>query len=246
LLKSFLVRLWFISVFIVVMGGALWVKRSVNASEPGKDYWFIETFALGDVKLPAGVIIQSSDPAASPRGYLDLENQTAAVLYVLSLNYKDVVVMKTPDPNYKNRLNAAHEVASYLVAPDRPARLGMEALTDLDRILVDKNVLSSDPPPENTPIPKAQNSELLLVYNEQVLVVPFTVTYALNAHFAIGSTAIQTRNPTQASPIATAIQAAGTSGLTGMKNCVIAIGFAGVTILTIAGWLAWRKLSPHR
>ena len=116
----------------MVMGGALWGKRSVNASEPSKDYWFIETLVLGDVKLPAGVVIRSSDPAASPRGYLDLENQTEAVLYVLSLNYKDVVVMKTPDPNYKNRLNAAHEVASYLVAPDRPARLGMEALTDLD------------------------------------------------------------------------------------------------------------------
>jgi hypothetical protein len=240
------VRLSFVSALIVAIGGVLWGLHSVRASVPSKDYWFIETPTVGDVNLPAGVVIRPSDPAASSRGYLTLENQTEALLYVLSLNYKDVLVMKTPDPNYNNRLNGAHEVASYLVAPDRPASLGMQALTDLDRDLVDKNVWSSSPPPGNTPIPTAQNSELLLVYDGQVLLIPFTVTYALNTDFAIGSTPTQTGIATsQASPLATATQVAGTSGILGMKYYLIAIGLVGVTVLIIGGWWAWKWLA-HR
>jgi hypothetical protein len=228
----------------MVMGGMLLVIRPVSASEPGKDYWFNETLTVGDVDLPAGVVIRVSDPAATPRGYLDLENQTETLLYVLSLDYKDALVMKTSDPNYKVRVNGAHEVASYLVAPNRPAHLGMQALADLDRDLVDKNVLSSSPPPENTPIPAAQNSELLLVYDGQVMVVPFTVTYALNAHFAIGSTAIQTGVATShTSPIVTATEVAGTSSALGMSNYTITIGLLAVAVLIIAGWWIWSRLS---
>ena len=228
------------------MVGVLWGLRPVRASEPSEDYWFIETLTVSDVKLPAGVVIRPSDPVASPRGYLTLENQTEALLYVLSLDYQDVLVMKTPDPTYKNRLNGAHEVASYLVAPDRPASLGMQALTDLDRDLVDKNVLSSSPPPGNTPIPAAQNSELLLVYDGQVLVVPFIVTYALNTNFVIGAKPIQTGiAPPQASPPVTSTQAAGTPGPPGMKTYLIAIGLVGVMLLFIVGWWA-RKWLAHR
>jgi len=226
------------------MGTMLLGVRSVWALEPSKDYWFNETFTVGDVELPAGVVIRPSDPKVQPRGFLVLENQTKTLLFVLSLGYKDVLVMKTPDPNYKNRVNGAHEVASYLVAPDRPANLGMEALTDLGRDLEDRNVLSFDPPPENVPIPAAQSSELLLVYGDQVLIIPFTVSYALNTNFDNGSEADQTRIAnTQATNIATATQEAGTSGASGMKNNVITIGLVGATILIIAGWWIWRRLS---
>ena len=228
----------------LVMGAMLFGVRSVRASEPGQDYWFIETLTVSDVELPAGVVIRTSDPESQPRGSLALENQTKTLLYVLSLGYKDVLVMKTPDPNYKNRVNGAHEVASYLAAPDRPANLGMEALTDLDRDLEDRNVLNIDPPPVNLPIPAAQSSELLLVYGDQVLIIPFTVSYALNTNFDNGSEADQTRIAnTQATNIATATQEAGTSGASGMKNNVITIGLVGATILIIAGWWIWRRLS---
>src|SRR4030042_6866696 len=103
---------------------------SVNAFEPRKDNWFIETLTIGDVELPAGVVIRTSDPKIQPRGYLILDNQTETLAFVLSLGYKNVLVMTTPDPNWKTRVNAAHEGASYLVAPYRTEYLSMEELTE--------------------------------------------------------------------------------------------------------------------
>jgi hypothetical protein len=165
---------------------------------------------------------------------------------VLSLGYKDVLVMRAPDSGYKHRVNGAHEVASYLVAPDRPANLGMEALTDLDRDLEDRNVLNTNPPPVNAAIPNAQNSELLLVYSDQVIVVPFTVSYALNTNLDDVSESDQaTTTNIQATDIATTAQEAGIASVSGMKNAEITIVLAGATILIITGWLVWRRLS-HR
>jgi len=184
-------QLRLIGMLLLMVGGMLLGASSVNAFEPRKDYWFIETLTIGDVELPAGVVIRTSDPKIQPRGYLILENQTETLLFVLSLGYKNVLVMTTPDPNWKIRVNAAHEVASYLVAPDRTGYLSMEALTDLDRDLEDRNMRTIAPPSENIPIPAAQSSELLLVYDGQVIVVPFTVTYALNTDFTNGSEAYQ-------------------------------------------------------
>jgi len=69
------------------------------AFEPTMDYWFIETLTVSDVELPAGVEILVSNPSYQPRGFLILNNKTETLLYVLSLGYKDVLVMATPDPN---------------------------------------------------------------------------------------------------------------------------------------------------
>jgi hypothetical protein len=230
----------------LVSGAVRLGVHSVQASEPGQDYWFSETFTLGDVELPLGVVIRTSDPATTPRAYLYLDNQTETILYVLSLSYEDVLVMKTPDPEYKARLNGAHEVASYLVALDRPANLGMEALINLDRDLEDRNVLNIDPPLVNVSIPATQSSELLLVYSDQVITVPFTVTYALNTNLDNGSAAEKTWIASlPVTAVATPTQAADTSGFLGMKNYVITIGMAVVMILLIAGWLVWKRMTPR-
>jgi hypothetical protein len=63
----------------------------------------------------------------------------------------------------------------------------MKALTDLDPHLVDQNVLTFDPPPGGLTIPGAQASELLLVLDQQVIEVPFSITYTLNTEFDNGS-----------------------------------------------------------
>jgi hypothetical protein len=171
---------------LLVMGARLTVQRAL-AAEPRTDFWYIETLKLGEVELPAGVEIAAPDPFVEPRAYLLLKNQNATPVYVMSLSYKDVLVMTTPDPNWKGRVNGAHEAASYLVAPNHPVTLNMQALTDLDKNLEDRNVLSSDPPPEDAPIPATQSSELLLVYGEQVIEVPFTLSYSLNTDFDNGT-----------------------------------------------------------
>jgi len=86
-------------------------------------------------------------------------------------------------------VNGAHEVASYLVAPDKPAYLSMEALADLDPNLADQNVLTFDPPPIDVSIPAAKSSELLLVYGGQMIEVPFMLAYTLNTGFDNGTVA---------------------------------------------------------
>ena len=224
--------------FLTVIG-MLYKTGPVTASEPRKDYWFTETIKTGIIDLPTGVVVRASAPENKPRGYLSLENQTQTLLFVLSLGYKDVLVMTTPDPNWKNRVNGAHEVASYLVAPERPANLDMDALAELDRDLEDKNVLSFDPPPEDLATPAEQSSELLLVYDGQVILVPFTVSYAINSEFDNGThadhplTAIKDEG-------AAATQPSGTAPEAGARTQALFISFLGIAGMLMIGWMVWR------
>ncbi len=229
---------------LLVTGTKLGAHRA-EAVEPRMDFWYVETLTLGDVEQPAGVEIMASDPLVEPRAYLTLKNKNATPAYVMSLGYKDVLVMTTPDPNWKGRVNGAHEAASYLAAPDHPVTLDMQALTDLDKNLADRNVLSSDPPPENLPVPATQSSELLLVYREQVIEFPFTLSYSLNSNFdssvegykppVVNAQATSDANSTEQAPAERA-----------SREITLLIGLVGVTILAISGWLVWKGLSRNR
>ncbi len=228
---------------LLVMGARLSAQWAL-AAEPRMDYWYRETLKLGEVELPAGVEIVAPDPFVEPRAYLALKNQNATPVYVMSLSYKDVLVMITPDPNWKGRVNGAHEAASYLVAPNHPVTLNMQALTDLDKNLEDRNVLSSDPPPNDAPIPAIQSSELLLVYGEQVIEVPFTLSYSLNTNFDNGVEGYeQSLVNTQSTGTSTATQVVAERA---RREIFVLIGLAGVTILAISGWLIWKGLSRNR
>jgi hypothetical protein len=222
---------------LFAVGCMLSEAHLVRAFDPKANYWFNETLTVGKVELPSGVAIRTSDPAAQPHAYLILENQTETLLYVLSLGYKDVLVMATPDPNWKARVNIAHEVASYLVAPNRPAKLSVEALIDLDRNLVDRNVLTLTPPPTAVSIPTEQKSELLLVYNGQVIEVPFTIAYALNTNFDTGLEGANTLGTDNANAPATPPMEASPAHV--VWNAVLAIGLVGAAILMIV-WLVCR------
>jgi len=213
------------------------------------NYLFIETLVVQDVVLPPGVIIRVSDTATQPQIVLVIENQTETMLFVLSLSYKDVLVMEPPDPDWKNRINLAHEVASYLAAPTRSVYLNMAALTDLDQNLVDHNEMIFSPPAADTAIPAPQKSELLLVYGEQVLLVPFTLSYSLNTHYDDGSQAYeQWMAYTQATDDArtSATQQALKSASQARTSNMTVIGLLGFTALAIVTWLVWRGLSRRK
>lgn len=227
---------------LLIALGALPNAPAARAYEPQRDYWFSEAITVGDTQLPDGVSVHASDPASQPRASLVLENQSDQPLYVLSLSYKPVLVMATPDPLWKSRLAGAHEVASYFVAAGKPRYLDMEALADLDPALVDRNVLSMDPPPGNLPIPAGQNSQLLLVYGEQVLLVPFSIRYSLNAQFDSGSQAyqvfmanVQASNDASTTPVAAATQAQVT-----LQNG-IAFGMVSLVVVFFS-LLVWKKM----
>ncbi|HSB66367.1 MAG TPA: hypothetical protein VLD65_07295 [Anaerolineales bacterium] len=213
-----------------------------RAYEPEMDYWFVETFTLEKVDLPEGVTIHPSGGDTSPRRYLILQNTTDTLLFVMSLNYKEVLVMPTPDPGWKTRLSLAHEAASYLIAPDKMASLSMEALTHLDPNLEDRNVLTSDPPPAGLAIPEAQHSELLLVCGDQVIESPFTISYALNTEFDNGSEVINAWMETvQATDHANATATQQALILAAKaRDSLVLISLAGLVLLTLIVWIGWK------
>jgi len=219
-----------------------------RAYEPEKDYWFVESFSVSWVDLPGGVSVSASGPATDPRSWLVVKNQTDNLLYIMSLNYKDVLVMPTPDADWKTRVNLAHEAAAYLVLPERPAALTIEALIDLDAHLVDQNVLTFEPPPEGTAIPAAQESELLMVYDQQVIEVPFTLTYTLNTSFDNDSVAIptgksnvQVTDPSQTRATQAVIRETARS-----RDNTIVLSLAAAVLLLAGGWVTWRAIHRGR
>ena len=143
----------------------------------------------------------------------------------------------------------AHEVASYQASPGRTLYLGMEALVDLDHNLVDRNVLSIEPPMENVSIPREQASELLLVYGKGVMLVPFRLTYTLNTQFDNDIKAHEYwMDNLQATDAAssTATQQAQAVAARETECRLWVAGLAGAAVLLIAGWLIWRGYLRRR
>ena len=247
--KSFWVRVSVLVILLLIMGGVFPSTRSVSAFEPNLDYCYTETLTVADVALPEGVVISTSDPGNSPRGYLSLQNKTNTLLLVISLNYKDVLVMATLDANWESRVNGAHEVASYLVTPERPVVLDMEALADLDHALKDQNVLDYELPEEDVPTPATQSSELLLVYDGKVIEVPFTVAYTSNAQCDNG---IEANQAWMASVEATigatlkATQQAEASAERAEEIKLLGMGLTLVAGVAILGWMLWRRAARSK
>ena len=115
---------------------------------------------MGDVALPDGIQVISSGPSVESLGYLTIPNDNKQPVYVMSLVYKDALVMATLDANWVNRVNSAREVASNLAAANRPARLTIERLTSLDQDLKEENLSRYVSLPEYLPLPATQSSEL--------------------------------------------------------------------------------------
>ncbi len=247
--KPFAVLILQVGMVLLAAGSLPFGRHPAREQVPAEDYLFAEIYSVSKVGSPAGLEITPSDPDLQPRGAIRITNQSEIPVYVMPLAYKDVLVVATPDANWKNRVNLAHEAASYLSAPERPAILDIAALIDLDPSLVDHNVLSSSPPAADIAIPATQRSELLLVYGEQVMVVPFALSYAVNTSFGRGLPAGQaapsaSQSVDQASPTDSA--SAGTAdGYSNGPNRVI-IGVAAVIVLVTASSLAWLAIRRSR
>lgn len=236
---------WF-SLSFLLLFPAFSGAQPVSAVEPSFDYWFVETITLDEVDLPKGVTMYAVNPDAEPRANLVLENRTETPLYVLSLSYQDVLIMEKPDLNWKDRVRLAHEVASYLVSPTRPVYLDVESLVDLDSNLVDQNVLRYDRPPVDLAVPAPQSSYLLLVYAEQVLIAPFSISYEINANYDNDSRSYQFWvDSTQAteSAKATATQQAEIVATQPARNITPFIGVGAVAVLFLIIWMVWRGSS---
>lgn len=226
--------------------------KPVIACEPTPDNWYVEMVTLdasglapdfhvyrydgsNPEQLSEGVWLTTNDPSSSRRAIIYLINRSQEAVYVLSLVYRDRLIMETPDENYEARVRMAHEVASYLVRPDTGEVLALvwEAMMDLDHSLVEVNRPTFDHPPADIVPPDPQHSELLLVYGERVVVLPFTISYSVNQDFDIGDcfygpagvpehTATPDRNDV----------------FTDREKAVLILSGAGLAALI--AWLVWR------
>jgi hypothetical protein len=172
-------------------------------------------------------------------GAINIVNQMHIAVYVMPLIYRERLVMETPDASWEGRVRMAHEAASYMaVAGERSIlSLGIRELTDLDPALEDRNVISFDPPDPNGVVPEAQQSELLLVYGEQVVVIPFKISYQLNGGFYTGGCEEWfTSHQATADAQAAATRAAATAA----RNTAVGLGVAILAMLLVIVWLFWR------
>ncbi|OGO68911.1 MAG: hypothetical protein A2Z49_05530 [Chloroflexi bacterium RBG_19FT_COMBO_56_12] len=231
--------------------------QQVMACEPFPDNWYIETVTLDTSGLPAdfhiysdvdsspeqlseGVWLTTNNPASSRRAMIYLINRSKTPVYIMSLEYRDRLVMATPDANFAARVKMAHEAASFLVRPNSGEvfTLEWEALMDVDHSLIDPNLPRFEYPPADTAPPAAQHSDLLMVYGDQVILLPFTISYSVNKDFNIDDCG----GSPMSAPQPTFVQAADNEPGAGK---VIVLVSGGIILIIGSAWLVWRWRS-HR
>jgi hypothetical protein len=230
--------------------------RPTKAYEPEADFWYVETVTLDTSGLPAefhvytginsspeqfseGVWLSTNSPDVSPRAMIYLINRSKTPVYVMSLEHRDRLVMETPDANFEARVKMAHEAASYLVRPGSGEifTLNWEALRDLDASLTELNPPTFETPPADLTAPAPQHSELLLVYGEQVVLIPFTISYSVNPNFKIDEYV----GPAGVPDPTTVPESKGVLN-TGQKAVLVS---AGVVLAAMIVWLVYRWRSKH-
>lgn len=245
---------WLKSLASIVFPG-LWIlslsTRAAQAFEPDPDFWYIETVTLDEASLPPdfhvfngegtveqlseGVWLSTNRPETSLLAMIYLINRSDEAVYILSLEYRDRLIMETPDAAYEARLRGAHEVASYLVRPNSGETFALtwEALKDLDDSLKDLNPPTFNPQPSDLTPPEAQHSELLMVYGEQVVLLPFTISYAINANYEIEE---------YLGPAGVPEPTGAPEEKKGFDNPGTFVGVVGgIGLAALITWLVWRR-----
>jgi len=229
--------------------------QPVMAYEPDPNFWYVETVTLDASGLPPdfhvytaesnagqlgeGVWLTTNNPASSLQATIYFINNSETPIYVLSLEYRDRLVMATPDESYAARVRTAHEVASYLIPPTLGLVDGLvwEELKDLDHSLIGLNPPSFNPLPAEVVPPPVQHSELLMVYGEQVVLLPFTISYTVNQNFKIE----EYLGPAGV-PDPTMVPESNDVLNTGQKAALVS---SGVILVAAIAWLVWRWRSKH-
>jgi hypothetical protein len=238
--------------WIFLVGGWLLsmpVQR-VKAFEPVPDLWYVETVTLDEAGLPPnfhvysgesspeqlaeGVWLSTNNPNTSLQAMIYLINRSDEPVFVLSLEHRERLIMETPDEFYEARVRGAHEVASYLVRPGSGEMfaLNWEALKDLDHGLKEVNPPTFEARPAGVTPPEEQHSELLMVYGEQVVLLPFTISYAINENFKIEEY-LGPAGVAEPTMLAAADRELGDQG-------TIIVVLAGLGAAALIAWRVWR------
>jgi hypothetical protein len=154
------------------------------------ELWFTPALAIDDRQLPPGVAVQPSNSAEGGI-MIEIYNSTATPLYVLiplasqtgSLEEIPASLLDGASPLYKIVSSQAFVWTGTCPTCD-PTWTPFSAYAP-DHIVItppglaDLNIRADDRPADATP-PAPQTSQLLMVYGENLIAAPATLTYALN------------------------------------------------------------------
>lgn len=157
--------------------------EAAKACEPYPEYWFTETIAFSNITLPDNITIRATDPELSPRASIWVINQTEGTVFVLPVD-----LLKQPTVADSKELipNASSKAYKSITNQNDPLQLDMSDLLLLDSDLKDPNPINMGRPAENEiQLPSPVHSQLNLLYLDQVITIPFTVTYSINPHNSV-------------------------------------------------------------
>jgi hypothetical protein len=195
---------------LLICVGILWLVQfftpsPVAACSPAPPTpWFVEQLSVGAASLPTGVSLRSLSPTR-----IAVSNRSTTPLYVIGqldiggTEYEQLAIRFPPDTGALHRLVAGQLLTwgPGSAGPDKPPvlmwnedRLDTEAL----EIAAWPNSISSgrgsvapierrnqtgDHQPATVAVPPSQQTQLTLVYGDQLFTVPLTVSYILNKDY---------------------------------------------------------------
>ena len=219
--------------------------QPVFACEPYPEYWFIETITFTAQSLPENVSLYATDPNRTPRAAFWIYNTNQDPVFILPRTSLEQIDDSNISPNSVEKLSM-----EMVNAQNSPIVLEMDRLIVLDDDLEDPNPVNMNRPASETlSIPEPQYSELVLVYQAQIITAPFTVTYSINPHNSVANcqqwyqiSALTEEARAQIVTTAEVEQTQGPNGFSLTPFFVIVLIILGVVIIS---WLVRRLLRLH-
>ncbi len=180
---------------VIIFLSVMFLSRTliVQACEPLPDYWFAERYEFGPVNLPETIDLVQSPPDVA-QGYFQISNHSDSPLYVLPMDSRASLVV-TAEPSITGEgltqeqtteeillIERAPDLATFVIEAGKIFTLDNESFPTLVPYIEERNVLDFSRPAFFF-LPITQRGEFLLVFDDQLITVPFTISYAINENF---------------------------------------------------------------
>jgi len=180
--------------FIVfILGTQFSLRHQSETCEPRPDYWFAERYDFGPVNLPQSVKLVQSPPNVA-QGYFQIRNQSEFPIYVLPIDARPALI-STEAPSISGDglsdeqspeeiffLDQAPELATFVIDAGESLQLDNANFPILIPYIEERNILDFARPAFFY-VALTQRGEFLMVNDDQMISVPFTISYAINENF---------------------------------------------------------------
>jgi len=180
--------------FILLLGIILSQSPSAKACVPRPDYWFAERYQFGPVELPESIVLVQSPPDVAQGNY-QIINRSDLPIYILPMDARPSLVATT-EPSVTGEglsdeesieeillLDQAPGFATFIIETGEMLQLDNQNFTELIPYIEERNILEYSRP-HFVYLPITQRGEFLMVFDDQLITVPFTISYALNENFS--------------------------------------------------------------